>query len=445
MNRKNILEVKIEYFAKDFLNNIKGENLLVISHFDTDGITSATIILQTLKKINQKFSLKIIKSLTNEFIDSLPKDKIILFVDLASGSLNQIEKANLKKVYIIDHHEINEKIPENIEIINPQLYEKQKISSSGLAYLFSKKIDSDTKSLAKLAILGMIGDQLEKDIDSLNHGILEDGEIKRKRGLLVYPATRPINRVLEYSSEPFIPGVSGNLKGVMELLRETGLTPEGGKYKTLLELNDEEMEKLVTSVMLRNPQKKSEIIGDLFLIKMFGKLEDAREISAKINACSRAGKPQIAIGLCMEIQEAKKQAESIHVKYKQELISGIRFIQEIKKIEGPGFSIIPLKDKIKDTMVGTLVSILANSSIYPSGTTIFALAIDKENDKIKISARNAGKTGRNSREILSNIMEYFEGEVGGHEFAAGCTINIDQEEEFINKIKKSFELEIIKI
>ena len=291
----------------------------------------------------------------------------------------------------------------------------------------------------------MIGDQLEKEIDSLNHGILEDGEIKRKRGLLIYPATRPLNRVLEYSSEPFIPGVTGDLKGVMELLREVGLNPEGGKYKSLIDLTEEEMEKLVTSVILRNPEKKENIIGDLFLIKMFGKLEDARELSAKINACSRAGKPEIAIGLCLENLEYKKQAESIHVKYKQELISGIKFAQETDKIEGQGFSIINANENIKDTMIGTISSILANSSLYEPGTIIIGLAKDSENERIKISARNVGRTGRNVRELLSDIMNSFEGDVGGHEFAAGCSIETDQIEEFIEKVKKSFELEVIKV
>jgi single-stranded DNA-specific DHH superfamily exonuclease len=68
----------------------------------------------------------------------LPKEKLILFLDLASGSLNNIKNANLNNVFIIDHHEINQKVPENVRIINPHLTNKQKISGSGLTYLFCK-------------------------------------------------------------------------------------------------------------------------------------------------------------------------------------------------------------------------------------------------------------------------------------------------------------------
>ena len=42
-------------------------------------------------------------------------------------------------------------------------------------------------------------------------------------------------------------------------------------------------------------------------------------------------------------------------------------------------------------------------------------------------------------------MESFEGEVGGHHSAAGCVIDIEDEEEFIKKIRTHRELEVIKI
>ncbi len=442
---ENSLEVKIKYSVRNFLDEIENKDLQIISHFDTDGITSASIMIQSLKKLDQKFSLKIVKSLNKEIINLLDKNKPVLFLDLASGSLNDIEESEIKKVFIIDHHEIIESIPLNVEIINSELHEKQKISASGLTYLFCKEISSQNKEFAKLAILGMIGDQLEKEIDKLNNGILEDGEIKRKRGLLIYPSTRPLNRVLEYSSDPFIPGVTGNLEGVIELLRESGLSPEGGKYKSLIELTDQEMEKLVTSIILRNPDKKDkDILGDLFLIKMFGKLEDARELSAKINACSRAGKPEAAIGFTMENQESKKRAESIHVKYKQQLISGIKYSQETEKIIGQGYVILNAQNKIKDTMIGTIASIMANIPSYEKGTIIIGMAYD-ENNKIKISARNAKRQGRNVRELLTNVMNNFEGDVGGHQFAAGCLIPREKEQEFIDILKKQLEIQIVKI
>ena len=360
-----MLEKEVKTTVEKFLKATEEKEILIISHFDTDGITSATIMTQTLKKLDKTFSLKILKSLEDKFIEHLPKNKVILFLDLASGSLEKISEQKIKDVFILDHHEIDSEIPESINIINPHLNENEIISSSGITYLFCKEINNENKEFAKLAVLGMIGDQMEKNIDKLNDGILNDSEVKRKRGLLIYPSTRPLNRTLEFCSKPYIPGVTGNTKGVLELLREIGMVPKGGKYKSLIELDEIEMEKLTTAIMLRNPQAKNrEIIGDIFLIKIFNKLEDAREISAMINACSRLDRSDLALQLCMEIPKAKKQAEAIHAKYRQTIITGLNTISEIKKIQGKKFVIINTQDKIKDTMIGTFASILSYSAMY---------------------------------------------------------------------------------
>ncbi|MBU2562594.1 MAG: DHH family phosphoesterase [Nanoarchaeota archaeon] len=271
--RENSLEEQIEIIAKRFLEKSKKKEIQIISHFDTDGITSATIMIQTLKELDKRFSVKIVKNLEKEIIENLPKDKITLFLDLASGSIPYILDAKLKDVFIIDHHEIIHEIPKEINVINPELAQKQKISGSGLTYLFCKQIDKKNKKFAKLAILGMIGDFLEKEIGKLNNGIMNDGEIQKKRGLLIYPSTRPLNRTLEFCSDPYIPEVTGDIKGVLELLREAGLNPINGKYKSIIELNDEEMERLITAIMLRNPKSKTrEILGDIYLIKFFNRL-----------------------------------------------------------------------------------------------------------------------------------------------------------------------------
>lgn len=441
---EKIIESEINLIAKKFLEKSQDKEIYLISHFDTDGITSATIMIQTLKKLDKRFSVKIIKSLEEQFIRDLPKNKLILFLDLASGSLNHFAESSLKDIFIIDHHEIDQDIPANVNIINSELYNKQKISASSLTYLFCKEICQDINQYAKLAILGMIGDTLEKEIDKLNHDILTNSEIKRKRGILIYPSTRPLNRVLEFCSNPFIPGVTGNTKGVLELLRQSGLKTTSKGYPNLIDINEKEMQNLTTNIMLRNPKSKnSEMIGDIFLLKFFNKLEDAREFSAIINACSRFGESETAIQLCMEIPQAKKRAGEIHAKYKQYLVAGLKFASETEKIKGKNFMIINAKDNIRDTMIGTIASILSRSSLYEDGTIIIAMAY--YDDKIKVSARMVGKNTRNIRELLNNVVQQIGGEAGGHKFAAGCMILQSKEKEFIDLLIQNLEVEIIKV
>ena len=61
----------IKQFSDKFLKQTTNEKIQIISHFDTDGITSAAILTKTLERLNKHFSTKIIKSLNQEEIDQL--------------------------------------------------------------------------------------------------------------------------------------------------------------------------------------------------------------------------------------------------------------------------------------------------------------------------------------------------------------------------------------
>ena len=76
----------------------------------------------------------------------------------------------------------------------------------------------------------------------------------------------------------------------------------------------------------------------------------------------------------------------------------------------------------------------------------------KLSNKIKVSARIVGREGRNLKEVLEKTVITFKNEnpkslaeVGGHHFAAGCLIEKEKEEDFIEALKKNLEIEIVKI
>ena len=67
------------------------------------------------------------------------------------------------------------------------------------------------------------------------------------------------------------------------------------------------------------------------------------------------------------LSSSKKKADNIYIKYRHHIISGLKYIEANGKIEGREYIIINAKDKIKDTIIGTLASILSFSSIYKEG------------------------------------------------------------------------------
>jgi nanoRNase/pAp phosphatase (c-di-AMP/oligoRNAs hydrolase) len=87
------------------------------------------------------------------------------------------------------------------------------------------------------------------------------------------------------------------------------------------------------------------------------------------------------------------------------------------------------------------------SALYKEGTVIITMAYNK--DKIKVSSRICGRdkldSTMNLRDLMNQVTELIGGESGGHKFAAGCIINKDKEEAFIELVKKKLEFETIKI
>lgn len=437
----------ITNLSKEFLEITKDKPIRVISHYDTDGITSAAIITKTLRRLERNFSLRVIKGIDKKILDEELKrntKEILLFLDLASNSLDSFQ--NLENpLFIIDHHEIDRaKLNNNIKIVNPHLFAEEEVCGAGLCYLFSKAISEKNKDLSSLAIIGMIGDRHETKINRIYQQILNDTEgLEIKKSLLIFSATRPLRKSLEYSTNFFIPGVTGSSQGVAELLRENQISSE----KTLYDLSEEEISKLVTSILIRMASggEKAEIIGNIYIMKFFNRKEDVRELSVLVNACSRLGHPEIALSFCLQHEHAKEKAQEIYIQYKQELIDGLKNAERVEKIIGNGFTIINAKDSIKDTIIGTITSILSSSLDYKEGTVLIGMAYNQ--DKIKVSARIAGRRGKNLKEVLEKTitMNNIEAEVGGHHMAAGCLIKKEDETRFLEELRKMLEIEILKI
>ncbi|MFH1307739.1 MAG: DHH family phosphoesterase [archaeon] len=437
------MDSSIKKAVKEFLEKSVNKTIRVVSHFDTDGITAAAIMSKALTRMDKTFSIKIVKQLDEQTIKLLPKKEFIVLLDLGSSNIDLLE--DFENILVIDHHEITKKVPNNVIFINPRLIKEEEISGSGLTYFFVKEINQENKDLAGLGVIGMVGDMLDRELSKMNNNLLNDAEVVIKKGLLLYPSTRPLNKALEYSSSMYIPGVTGNSKGAINLLKEIGIERLNGEYKSLIELEDEEMSKLITSILLRRINKDNkDIIGNIYLVNFFNRLEDTREMSAMINACSRLDYSDIALSMCLGNKKSRIKAESIYANYKQHLVSALNYVSNCKKIEGKRYIIINAKNEIKDTIIGTVASILSFSSVYQDGTIIIAMAYD--GNKIKTSARIVGRNGRNVHEILEKVVTQLGGgECGGHPKAAGCTIPRKDEDEFIKLLQKDLSIEMIKI
>src|SRR3989344_2273127 len=94
---------------KNFVDEFRkiDEPVRVISHLDADGLSSAAIILKTLRRNENEFILSIVRQLDENIVKelSLENYNYFLFADLGSGFLSIIDRyLNDRKVFVLDHH-----------------------------------------------------------------------------------------------------------------------------------------------------------------------------------------------------------------------------------------------------------------------------------------------------------------------------------------------------
>ncbi len=442
--------------ADNFLCLNSNKPIAIFSHYDADGISSAAIMAKALKKLDKRFFVRILNGLDKTTIEKIKEESsnysCVLFLDLASNFLNELNTFDCP-VFIIDHHSLcsleqKEKMQkeEKIHLINYKLFKEAheyETSTSVLTYFFSSSLLKDKlngTALEKIALFGLIGDNMNKELSKLSGLFIkiakEKNAIQIKRGLNVFSYSKPIHKALEFCSI-YIPNITGNNETILEFLRNLGIeTKSNNGYRTLNDLSKEEISKLITAIAtLRINQSKSlDFIGNIYLVKFFDTIEDAKEITTIINSCGRLEKGYIALDFLLGKKKAKEIADNIYANYKYEIIKALEYINKENHIKEENFIIINGKDKIKDSIIGTVCSMLANSGLYKDGFVIVGLAY--RNDGIKVSVRSVN--GNNALAILQKIKQEsgMDFEFGGHDSAAGAILSITQEETFLKYAEK---------
>ena len=217
----NQIATTAEYFQKQIATDT---NFRLVTHLDADGITAASIIAKCLTRQDVIFRIRVVKQLDETVIEHLANEEPtpIVFTDIGSSSRDLL-KRKLSKVdlIILDHHQPDKITIPSLIHVNPHLFGidgAREISGAGVAYYLAEAIDSANKDLASLAVIGALGDSQDKNpqraLIGLNRSIvtqaINNKTLAVERDLLFYGReTRPIHKALSYTTNPFLPGLSG--------------------------------------------------------------------------------------------------------------------------------------------------------------------------------------------------------------------------------------------
>ncbi len=455
---------ELKSISKEIEESIeKARKICVFSHLDADGICSAALLSRFLYLKEKEFKVKFLRQLERDKIKGIQGEicDLLIFLDFGSGQLHHDEFKKIieeRKTIIIDHHQLKENFEnENLIHVNPHLFnlDGNSISAAGLVYLICKNLNPKFTKYSYLALVGAYGDRQEKKNEflGLNRYILEDAlkakVIEIKHGLRIFGRlSKPIHKALEQCTSIFIPHVTGNESGAVQLLSEIGirLKDENGRWRKLADLSPQEEIKLVTAIILQrlsSLKRPEDVIGNIYEIK--GKedmLGDVNEFSMLLNACGKVGKPDIALSLCLGNSKLLDTSKRIMSEYRKMILNALEFVYENLNnpevyIQEGKFTAIIGRDKIPHQVSSTVASIIINSKSFPTKKILIVFS-DME-DSVKISLRRKLGFKVNLGKIAHEIAEELEGEGGGHVRAAGAKIPKGKELEFVRKFREKLQ------
>jgi RecJ-like exonuclease len=444
----------------------KGSYILILSHFDADGLAAAGILGKALVRLDASFHIRILKRLDQLSVDKSVAEgsDLIIFSDIGSGYLDLVGRSLMKrKVVILDHHQPIGKLSSNVTHVNPHTHGfdgARDISGAGVAYLVAKSIEASNVDLSTLAIVGALGDMQDKSdkrsLHGLNEIIVDDavkaGLLKVETDLVFYGReTRPLHKALAYTTNPFLPGLTGKEDECLALLASVKIPlKHDGKWRALADLSTEEKQTLLSKIieyiaMKGFPGKVAlNLIGTVYTLlreERWTPTRDAREYSSLLNACGRMDKPSLALAVCMgERGGLIDEVQRIIGQYRKTLAQCMEWLTEtpdrMKELEA--LYVIHGGEVIDENMTGAISSILPATGLLEPNKAIIVIAKTEEGD-MKISARATEyllEKGVNLGAALQELAKKYSGTGGGHDVAAGAQIPGGLEDKFIRDINE---------
>jgi len=437
------------------------ENIRIYTHIDADGICAGAIISKALDREHISHKVTFVKQLEPGLIGRLEPDGLTIFCDMGSGQLALLEKKfHGKGVLIMDHHQPNGQEWGGLVHVNPHLHGYNggtEISAAGVTYLVAKELNPLNIGLSPIAIVGAVGDvqTLWGKLEGLNRKILTDaigaGLVKSKIDLQIYgKQTRPVFKALQYFTDPYLPGVSNNEGGAIQLLKACGIRlKDEKKWRAYSDLDPDEKQilgsEIIKKALAAAPAELKKyvqnlIVGEVYEILSEEKgteLREADAYSTAMNACGRNERAEVGLEIAKGNREYYPELSSLLALHRKNLALGIDEVEKAGIVKERGFQYFDARGKIKETLVGTIAGMVLGSEQTDPYRPILAFA--QTEGGIKISARCSrllSLKGINLGKIMREACAHVGGTGGGHAMACGGYIPEGEMERFLKEFEE---------
>jgi len=428
----------------------KHREIQLVSHIDADGITSGAIIAKALDRAGIEYEMLFVKQLDENIVSELAdkNPELTIFTDLGSGQIEHISNYGLHAI-ISDHHRPQGDTDLHL---NPHLFGANgsfEISGSGTTFILAGQLGNNS-DLADLAIVGCVGDMQYRKygkLVSLNREILEANPtiIEAKKDISLYgKQTRPVFKMLQFSSDPYLPGLSGSEDACIDFLHRIGLrSANDEKWRRWIDLDEGEKVRVTSSLLQYSVQNGlssynvNRLVGECYLLLQESEgteMRDASEYSTLLNATGRYMQADVGMAVCMgDREEAYDSASRLLNEHRKNLVDGLNFVKDNGVTQLSHLQFFDAGSSIPETIVG----IVAGMSHASNNRHLPIVAFANKEDGHKVSARGTQELvnrGLNLSDAIGQVCQEIGGAGGGHDIAAGATVPFGKKEEFIEKL-----------
>jgi len=448
---------------------LAADSVLLASHIDADGLTSAAVASRALERAGLDFETVFKKQLDETEIASIAARACdtVLFTDFGSGQLDAIaeyEDQGAFEPVIADHHQPAEATTEYH--LNPLLKGidgAKELSGAGATYVLARALaetgdgptaagsESDNRDLAALAVVGAIGDMqaVDGELVGANRGIVEEGDeagvLEEGTDLALYgKQTRPLPKLLEYASEVRIPGITNDEQGAVSFLQDLPVELQAsGDWRRWVDLSDEEKRTVASALLQRAitrgvPANKAErLVGTTYTLtreQPGTELRDASEFSTLLNATARYERADVGLAVCLGDREAAfDRARRLLANHRRNLSEGLETVKRAGVEREEYVQWFDAGEEIRETIVGIVAGMALGVDGVDPDRPIVAFA-RKNEAETKVSARGTGRLvgrGLDLSVVMSEASQAVGGDGGGHDGAAGATIPRGREVDFL--------------
>ncbi len=437
----------------------------IVTHIDADGITAGAIASESLRRFGKEYSIECIKQLDEVVLTKLLNEnhELVWFTDLGSGLSTQYPE--MKKI-ITDHHECPPG-SDALYHLNPHLFGRDgsyELSGAGATYFVSRALSKKNMDLSALAIVGAVGDLQDRrfcELRGLNAEIVKDGleagVLQTMKDIRYFGReTRPLAKLLQYATDPLIPGVSGREDASVAFLQKLQIElKEKDVWRTWVDLRKEEKRRIISAIIQMLLSKgfgykaAERVLGESYLLckETVGTVvHDAKEYSTLLNSTARYGQYEVGLQVCRGDRGSwLKEALNLLSGHRQNLVEGLQFAKEEKIQKRTYVQFFHAGDGIRDTIIGIVTNMMLNTEDVDKALPLIGFA-HTEKGEVKVSARATQSLvdrGLDLATALTRAAKELNGIGGGHNIAAGATIPKGKEEEFLQVVEREIKLQLV--